>query len=127
MILVNGDSRKYIYTNIQVFVLLYHVKLLTNCVLYTHRMREQVKGRMEVLLEQEIQSRQLSATTTNSAKPVSRTSQTGLSGSTTSRTGGSVGSATRGVSEVGEEGGRESTKADLVFNVDSGTYCVCVC
>ena len=90
-------------------------------------MREQVKGRMEVLLEQEIQSRQLSSTTTNSAKPVSRTSQTGLSGSTTSRTGSSVGSATRGVSEVGEEGGRESTKADLVFNVDSGTYCVCVC
>ena len=92
-------------------------------------MRDQVKARMEILLEQEIQSRQeMSASVADrSPKPVSRTGQTSLTASTTSRAGSSTAeSATRDT----DGGTRERAKADLVFNVDSGTcsthvYCKC--
>ena len=72
---------------------------------------------MEVLLEQEIQSRQqLSASTDRAPKPVSRTGQTSLAASTTSRTG------TGEESVTGDDSGRvrDRAKADLVFNIDSG-------
>ena len=88
------------------------------------RMREQVKGRMEQLLEQEIQSRQqLSTSTNHSPKPVSRTGQTSLTASTTSRA--ATGCEESDTQSDSEAGSRESAKADLVFNVDSGE-CVCV-
>ena len=82
-----------------------------------------MKARMEMLLEQEIQSRQqLSASTHRSPKPVSRTGQTSLTGSSTSQTGSSTAESTAtrddGSPSVGRT--RESAKADLVFNVDSG-------
>jgi hypothetical protein len=93
------------------------------------KMRDQVKARMEILLEQEIQSRQeMSASVADrSPKPVSRTGQTSLTASTTSRAGSSTAeSATKDTAG----GTRERAKADLVFNVDSGTcsthvYCKC--
>ena len=79
-------------------------------------MRDQVKARMEILLEQEIQSRQETSASVadRSPKPVSRTGQTSLTASTTSRAGSSTAESTGGT--------RQSAKADLVFNVDSGTY-----
>ena len=81
-------------------------------------MKEQVKLRMEVLLQQETQARQLSASTTSrSSEPVSRTGQASVSASTTSRAG--VGS-TSVRERVGGGGTRVSAKADLVFNVDTG-------
>ncbi|CAI8030246.1 Spartin [Geodia barretti] len=78
------------------------------------KMRDQVKARMEILLEQEIQSRQeMSASVADrSPKPVSRTGQTSLTTSTTSRAGSSTAESAGGT--------RQSAKADLVFNVDSG-------
>ena len=79
-------------------------------------MRDQVKARMEILLEQEIQSRQETSASVadRSPKPVSRTGQTSLTASTTSRAGSSTAESAGGT--------RQSAKADLVFNVDSGTY-----
>ena len=86
-------------------------------------MRDQVKARMEILLEQEIQSRQETSASVadRSPKPVSRTGQTSLTASTTSRAGSSTAESAGGT--------RQSAKADLVFNVDSGTYVhvVCMC
>ena len=80
---------------------------------------------MEILLEQEIQSRQETSASVadRSPKPVSRTGQTSLTASTTSRAGSSTAESAGGT--------RQSAKADLVFNVDSGTYVyihvVCMC
>ena len=87
------------------------------------RMKEQVKSRMEVLLEQEIQSRQLSSSVTadRSPEPVSRTGQMSLTASTASRAAGSA-STTTALSQTARGGVRVSAKADLVFSVETGTH-----
>ena len=77
-----------------------------------------MKSRMERLLDEETEARQLAASTGDSSpKPVSRTGQASLSASTTSRTG------TRSVQDSVEGGStRVGAKADLVFNMESGTH-----
>ena len=74
-------------------------------------MKEQIKSRMEVLLQLEIEDRALrrsvSASTTSNPRLTSSVSgQTSLSSST--------------ASERGRSGQREEAKADLVFNMDTG-------
>lgn len=87
-------------------------------------MKEQVKSRMEVLLQQEITARQLSTTTApqRPPQPVSRTGQSSLAASTTSQTSTTTqrDSMTSSTTVMGGRGTRVGAKADLVFNVDSG-------
>ena len=90
----------------------------------SHRIKEQVKSRMEVLLEQEIEARLLSATTApppRPPQPVSRTGQTSLTASTTSRAASTTADPASSSVVVGG-GTRVGTKADLVFNVDTGKF-----
>ena len=75
------------------------------------RIKEQVKSRMEVLLQEETQARENAAKT--APEQASRTGQTSLSASVTSRAGSTCDSAKEGGTGVG-------VKADLVFNVDTG-------
>ena len=79
-----------------------------------NRMKEQIKNRMEVLLQSEIEARTLAKSTAAAAassKPMSD------------------GSAAAGRASVAESadrrpgaGMREEVKADVVFNVDSGEF-----
>ena len=96
-------------------------------------MKDQVKSRMEVLLQQEIEARQLSTTASSkAAQTSSNTGRTSSFSSTTSQTGS--GSVTRNRDAEKLES-KVNTKADLVFNMDSGKitstlvaldiYCVC--
>ncbi len=67
--------------------------------LHIHRMKNSIKSRMEVLLEQEIEER----AQTKASAVTTQTGQTGQT-STTAEASGS----------------REETKADMLFNTDNG-------
>ena len=72
-------------------------------------MKEQIKDRMEVLLQYEIEARSLAKSTSSTA--------------TTSRTATSTAgqaSSTTGKTSSPESGGREAAKADVLFNIDTG-------
>ena len=89
------------------------------------RMKDQIKSRMEFLLQMELEERSVGQSTAR--QPVSLSTSTagkaGLAGHTSlSSTTASAGSR-RGSS-------REETRAEMLFNVDRGTYmymCVQVC
>ena len=75
-------------------------------------MKEQVKSRMEELLNLEVQHRRASATQTR--QTVSADAQTRQTGSTDAQTG------LAGSSTTSKLGGRLEAKADLLFNMDTG-------
>ena len=86
-------------------------------------MKEQVKSRMEELLNLEVQHRRASATQTRQTgsadaqtrQTVSADVQTRQTGSTDTQTG------LAGSSTTSKLGGRVEAKADLLFNMDTGT------
>ena len=78
-------------------------------------MKEQIKNRMEILLQYEIEARTLVKSTT--AQPSSRS----LVGSTTGQLSTATGEA--GINSTvcqGRSGNREIAKADVLFNIDTG-------
>ena len=83
-------------------------------------MKNQVKSRMEVLLQQEIEARQLSSTTTGRVDETrSSSGQTSLTSSgQTSKTGFNSTTTQDAASE--RSGSKVNAKADLIFNLDSG-------
>ena len=85
-------------------------------------MKDQIKSRMEVLLQMELEERALSRstarqTTSSTATAATTTSKTGLTSSVAGRA--SVSSTAASVSG-GRGSTREEVKADMLFNVDKG-------
>ena len=76
-------------------------------------MMDQIKSRMEVLLQLEIEERTVNKTRQAPSSTTSVTSS--VTGKT--RTASSV------VSDEGRDKDQEETKADLLFNIDSGKNC----
>ena len=85
-------------------------------------MKDQIKSRMEVLLQMELEERALSRstarpTTSSTATAATTTRRTGLTSSVASRA--SVSNTMASVSG-GRGSMREEVKADMLFNIDKG-------
>ena len=91
-------------------------------------MKEQIKSRMEVLLQMELEERSISKSTTRQPTNLSTSTagKTGSTSSTTSHLSSSVCSNTASISSR-RDGSREEVKADMLFNADRGTYVQHVC
>ena len=96
-------------------------------------MKDQVKSRMEVLLQMELEERALARSISRQTASVATSTTattTGKTSSTSSVAGrASVSSTTASVSG-GKGSSREEVKADMLFNTDRGKHerkCVCVC
>lgn len=81
-------------------------------------MKEQVKSRMEELLQSEIKARALAKSTSNSVlPPSSSTTSPSVAASTTGQASTATGSPSV---TGGRPRDREEAKADVLFNMDTG-------
>ena len=94
-----------------------NVVWFNNTFLSSHRMKDQIKSRMEILLRMELEERSLSQSTARQPTSLSSStaSKTGLTSSVTGR--GSVASTTASVS-TRRGGTREEVRADMLINTD---------